>query len=246
MYVPEIHEQRKKISGLKMPRSFSPRLPGPSTKGQAPINPYGANKMKVASVEEFVKSASLYEYSVFMELQKVAQAVETEEEYWQYCADKYGEEMEKDAGINAAMRVAAKALTGSGRALRSTTLTRGGSKMYGRLSNRLQSQAAKVNVAGKQSPAAVQALNQQRNTARIAQQQADKQVKSIERLKAMKAKGIKPGGGSKKMSTGKKLLIGGSTVGLLGTAVGAHKLNQVGKAQNLQSAGRGFNYGIPG
>ena len=53
MYVPEIHEERKRISGLKMPRRFSPRLPGASTKGQAPVNPFSGNNVKVASLSEF-------------------------------------------------------------------------------------------------------------------------------------------------------------------------------------------------
>ena len=53
MYVPEIHEERKKISGLKMPRSYTPRLPGASVKGQAPVNPYSGNRVKVASLSEF-------------------------------------------------------------------------------------------------------------------------------------------------------------------------------------------------
>lgn len=38
-----------------MPRMYSPRLPGPSTKGQVPINPFSGNKMKLT------KSASLSE-----------------------------------------------------------------------------------------------------------------------------------------------------------------------------------------
>ena len=137
MHVPEIHEQRKKISGLKMPRRYSPRLPGASTKGQAPINPFGANKMKVASLsdvrrlqlerhalktaslteelafyeaqaeyEQFIKTASVREYGIFLELQKVAESVESPDEFWDYCIQQYGDEIEKDAGINAAIAAA--------------------------------------------------------------------------------------------------------------------------------------------
>jgi len=147
VYVPEIHEQRKKISGLKMPRRFAPRLPGASTKGQAPINPYGANKMKVASLSDvrrtqlerhalktaslteelafygaeaeyrqFIKTASVREYGIFLELQKVAERVESPDEFWDYCVTQYGDELEKDAGINAAISAAGKLLTGAGKA----------------------------------------------------------------------------------------------------------------------------------
>ena len=88
MYVPEIHEQRKKISGLKMPRRLAPKLPGPSTKGQAPVNPYLGNKMKVASLSDFrdlqierelLKTASLSEEMLYYEMKKVAEYGSEEE-----------------------------------------------------------------------------------------------------------------------------------------------------------------------
>lgn len=232
MHVPEIHEQRKKISGLKMPRRYSPRLPGASTKGQAPINPYGANKMKVASLsdvrrsqlerhaalktasltedlafyeaqreyEQFVKTASVREYGIFLELQKVAESVESPDEFWDYCIIHYGDEIEKDAGINAAIAAAGKLLTGAGRYFKSTSLTGAGSKMYGRLNQRLgsqiQSTATKSTAGGgKIDINAVKNLSKQRDAARAAQQAADKQSKALERLKRMQEKGLTPGKG---------------------------------------------------
>ena len=40
-----------KVKGLKMPRKATPRLPGASTKGEIPVNPFSGNWVKPASLQ---------------------------------------------------------------------------------------------------------------------------------------------------------------------------------------------------
>jgi len=141
MYVPEIHEQRKKISGLKMPRRFSPRLPGASTKGQVPLNPYVGNKMKVASLSDFrdlqierelLKTASLSEEMLYCEMKKVAEYGSEEEIL--FMLQQYSD-MEKEGGIIAkGFDLLGKALGRVGKATGSARITSAASKASTRAS----------------------------------------------------------------------------------------------------------------
>ena len=126
MHVPEIHEQRKKISGLKMPRQYTPRLPGASVKGQAPVNPFSGNKMKVASLSSFreaqlIKTASAEDAHLYYEMCKLA---DTGDELQIRMFLAQHPEMEKDAGIiGHGFRLLSKALGGAGKTFNSSRLT---------------------------------------------------------------------------------------------------------------------------
>ena len=205
-----------------------------------------------AEYEQFIKTASVREYGIFLELQKVAESVESPDEFWDYCIREYGDEIEKDAGINAAIAAAGKLLTGAGRYFRSTRLTGAGSKMYGRLDKRLASQVQSTATkstagGGKIDINSIKNLNQQRDAARTAQQAADRQTRAIERLKRMKDSGLTPGGAPKGMSFGTKAKIVGTGLGiggLVGTGMLTSKINEIGKQENMMQAQRGFNYGM--
>lgn len=148
MYVPEIHEQRKKISGLKMPRRFSPRLPGASTKGQVPLNPYVGNKMKVASLSgfrdlqierELLKTASLSEEMLYYEMKKVAEYGSEEEIL--FMLQQYSD-MEKEGGIIAkGFDILGKALGGIGKATGSARVTSAAAKASDAAAKRYSSAA---------------------------------------------------------------------------------------------------------
>ena len=143
MYVPEIHKQRKKISGLKMPRAYTPRLPGASTKGQAPINPFSGNKMKVASLSSFrearlIKTASAEDAHLYSEMCKLA---DTGDELQIRMFLAQHPEMEKDAGIvGHGFRLLSKALGKGGQMTGSAKMT----QMAGQAAKKSQARFAQA------------------------------------------------------------------------------------------------------
>lgn len=291
MHVPEIHEQRKKISGLQMPRRYSPRLPGASTKGQAPINPFGANKMKVASLsdvrrhqlgrhalktaslteelafheaqaeyEQFVKTASMREYSIFLDLQKVAESVESPNEFWEYCVRQYGDEIEKNAGINAAIGAAAKflskGLSYGAKATGSKALSRGASNMaarsskaYGRAATQAEGRVVAMEEGLRKGSGG--RLTEEMGKVDKYSTQAQRQASHANRHSVAGKIPDPPAAGadaaSKGMSFGTKAkIVGGVGVagGLVGTGMLTNKIDRIGKQENVMQSQRGFNYGM--
>ena len=194
MHVPEIHEQRKKISGLKMPRQFTPRLPGPSTKGQAPVNPFSGNKMKVASLSSFreaqlIKTASAEDAHLYYEMCKLA---DTGDELQIRMFLAQHPEMEKDAGIiGHGFRLLSKALGGAGKAFNSSRLTQMSGQAARRSQKSFQTAVSKLDKAVTPSTEAGMAANlakqQKYQAAATAQKQVAKtQGQAANRIKETK------------------------------------------------------------
>lgn len=147
MHVPEIHEQRKKISGLKMPRRYSPRLPGASTKGQVPVNPFQGNKMKVASLStvreaQLAKTASAEEQHRYAEMCKLAESADGDR-IRMFLAQN--PELEKEGGIvGYGFRMLSKALAKGGAMTGSSKMTQYAGKAAKRSSKAFQDAATKA------------------------------------------------------------------------------------------------------
>jgi hypothetical protein len=142
--VPDLFDQkRKKVSGLKMPRQFTPRLPGASTKGQAPVNPFSGNKMKVASLSSFreaqlIKTASAEDAHLYFELRKLA---DTGDELQIRMLLAQHPEMEKDAGlVGHGFRMMSKALGKAGQMTGSAKMT----QMAGQAAKKSQTRFAQA------------------------------------------------------------------------------------------------------
>lgn len=194
MHVPEIHKQRKKISGLKMPRQYTPRLPGASVKGQAPVNPFLGNKMKVASLTSFreaqlIKTASAEDAHLYYEMCKLA---DTGDELQIRMFLAQHPEMEKDAGIiGHGFRLLSKALGKGGAMTGSAKLTQMSGQAAKKSQKSFQAAASKLNNAA--VPSTMTGLNaniakqQQYQAAATAQKQVAKtQGQAANRVKETK------------------------------------------------------------
>jgi hypothetical protein len=238
----------KLIKGLPQPRLATPRPKLQATKGTAPLNPFGANKMKI-------KTASLSDFRHMQQMQKMAAY-----DPMAHALLALREEQEKEAGVAAGLNLTAKALGGAGKLFKSKWLTglagraaTGAQARYGAAATRTLNRAAASENVG------VQAVNRgaRDSYAQRAAGQLDQAVKLEDRAAAagrfsdamksqqtaLAAPKADPGtvGGSFRGALLKGGLIGGTGLVAGGAAVGGV---QGAQAQNALAQGMSYNQGI--
>ena len=257
MHVPEIHEQRKKISGLKMPRRYAPRLPGASTKGQVPVNPYSGNKMKIASLadvrtQQLMKLASDEEALLYRRMEKLADSGDTLQ-IRLFLAQH--PELKKEAGIiGHGFRLLSKALGKGSKMTGSATLSRYAAQSAKKSQQAFQQAATKAQgrvVAmeeGLRSGAGGKLTNQMAKADKytdLAKQQGDWAKTHARTSGRMRASAVKPTNELVSNSTLGKALAGTAVVGGTGAlAYGGYKGMQRGRQENAMLQQRGFDYGM--